>query len=412
MRGGEPTSRTKWLTGFVAVTVGASLGWSMAELAASLGSGEKAPREVRPRENVPPEHLPLPQVLREPLCPYPVHEGEPRLRLVEVAKGFAAPVHIASPPKDPRLFVLESRGRIRIVEDGTIRPRPFFEFPEPRSVASPRATPAYRFGTLAFHPRHQQNGRLFLSYVDVERELSRVVELHVGDDPERADFESTFPLLEVPLPTLDQEAASLAFGPDGYLYVSTGEVGDRDLAQDRRSLAGKILRITADGRPAPDNPFGTEVWSWGHRNVEGLAFDPDGSLWASEFGDSKADELNRILPGENYGWPRVEGTGGPRRFAQPQLTWGTDEASPSGLAYAAGYLWMAGLRGERLWRVKVAAGQASDPTAYFEGDDGGEYGRLRTVARDADGRLWLATSNKDGRGTPSAEDDRILLIEP
>ncbi|WP_028654222.1 PQQ-dependent sugar dehydrogenase [Nocardioides sp. J54] len=210
----------------------------------------------------------------------------------------------------------------------------------------------------------------------------------------------------------NHDGGRLAFGPDGYLYVSTGEVGDRDLAQDRRSLAGKILRITADGRPAPDNPFGTEVWSWGHRNVEGLAFDPDGSLWASEFGDSKADELNRILPGENYGWPRVEGTGGPRRFAQPQLTWGTDEASPSGLAYAAGYLWMAGLRGERLWRVKVAAGQASDPTAYFEGDDGGEYGRLRTVARDADGRLWLATSNKDGRGTPAAEDDRILLIEP
>lgn len=210
----------------------------------------------------------------------------------------------------------------------------------------------------------------------------------------------------------NHDGGRLAFGPDGYLYVSTGETGNRRLAQNRKSLAGKILRITTDGRPAPDNPFGTVVWSWGHRNVEGLAFDTDGSLWATEFGDRKADELNRILPGENYGWPAVEGTGGPRKYTQPQLTWRTDEASPAGIAYAGGYLWMAGLRGERLWRIKVAAGQVSDPTAYFEGASAGEYGRLRTVARAPDGRLWLATSNKDGRGTAGADDDRILLVEP
>ncbi|HWJ11334.1 MAG TPA: PQQ-dependent sugar dehydrogenase [Nocardioides sp.] len=210
----------------------------------------------------------------------------------------------------------------------------------------------------------------------------------------------------------NHDGGRLVFGPDGYLYVSTGETGNRRLAQDRKSLAGKILRITTDGRPAPDNPFGTVVWSWGHRNVEGLTFDTDGSLWASEFGDRKADELNRILPGENYGWPVVEGTGGPRKFTQPQLTWKTSEASPAGLAYAGGYLWMAGLRGERLWRIKVVAGQVSDPTAYFEGAAAGEYGRLRSVARAPDGRLWLTTSNKDGRGTPGADDDRILLVEP
>lgn len=210
----------------------------------------------------------------------------------------------------------------------------------------------------------------------------------------------------------NHDGGRLAFGPDGYLYVSTGETGNRKLAQNRKSLAGKILRITTDGRPAPDNPFDTVVWSWGHRNVEGLAFDTDGSLWASEFGDKKADELNRILPGENYGWPAVEGTGGPRKYTQPQLTWRTDEASPAGIAYAGGYLWMAALRGERLWRIKVAAGQVSDPTAYFEGTAAGEYGRLRTVARAPDGRLWLATSNKDGRGTAAADDDRILLVEP
>ncbi|MBM7519425.1 PQQ-dependent sugar dehydrogenase [Nocardioides nitrophenolicus] len=211
------------------------------------------------------------------------------------------------------------------------------------------------------------------------------------------------------------DGGRLAFGPDGFLYVSTGETGDEELARDRKSYAGKILRITADGQPAPGNPFGDAVWSWGHRNVQGLAWDDEGLLWASEFGDAEADELNRIVPGEDYGWPVVEGTGGPAKYAQPLLTWSPDEASPSGLAYAGGYLWMAALNGERLWRIKVADGQVSDPTAYFTGEGAkaaGEYGRLRTVVRAPDGRLWLSTSNEDGRGEPGPDDDRILLIEP
>lgn len=206
----------------------------------------------------------------------------------------------------------------------------------------------------------------------------------------------------------NHDGGRLLFGPDGTLYVSTGETGNRQLAQRRKSLGGKILRIRPDGAAAPNNPFGTAVWSWGHRNVEGLAFDGDGLLWASEFGDQTADELNRIVPGENYGWPLAEGTKGPKRFTQPHETWPTDQASPAGLTFAGGYLWMAALRGERLWRIKVADGQTSDPTAYFEG----EYGRLRTIARGPDGRLWLTTSNNDGRGEPGPDDDRILLIEP
>lgn len=215
------------------------------------------------------------------------------------------------------------------------------------------------------------------------------------------------------IPTGDiHDGGRLAFGPDGHLYVTTGEAGDEQLARDRESLAGKILRITPEGEPAPGNPFDTAVWSWGHRNVQGLAFDEEGVLWASEFGQKEADELNRIRPGEDYGWPVVEGSGGPERFAEPALTWGTDEASPSGLAYAAGHLWMAALQGERLWRIQVADGEASDPRSYFWADGTSEYGRLRTVVRAPDGRLWVTTSNRDGRGAPADEDDRILLIEP
>lgn len=206
------------------------------------------------------------------------------------------------------------------------------------------------------------------------------------------------------------DGGRIAFGPDGHLYVTTGETGDPELAQDPASLAGKILRITAEGEPAPGNPDpGSPVWSLGHRNVQGLAWDDEDRLWASEFGDSEWDELNLVEKGGNYGWPRVEGTGGGPDFVDPQLVWPVEQASPSGLAYADGHLWMAGLRGQRLWRVRVSAdGRATRPQAYFTE----EYGRLRTVATAPDGLLWLTTSNQDGRGTPVATDDRIIRVRP
>ncbi len=148
------------------------------------------------------------------------------------------------------------------------------------------------------------------------------------------------------------DGGRMVFGPDRMLYVSTGEAGHPELAQDKGSLGGKILRITQDGQPAPGNPFGTPVWSYGHRNVQGLAFVGD-QLWASEFGQDTWDELNRITRGANYGWPEQEGKGGAPRFVDPQVQWHTDEASPSGLAYLDGHLWLGALRGERLWRVEV-----------------------------------------------------------
>jgi len=203
------------------------------------------------------------------------------------------------------------------------------------------------------------------------------------------------------------DGGRLQFGPDGYLYASTGESGEPELAQDRDSLGGKILRITTDGDPAPGNPFDSPVWSWGHRNVQGLAFDDRDRLWASEFGQDAFDELNLIESGANYGWPRVEGTGGEPDFVDPQQTWDVADASPSGLTFADGSLWMASLRGERLWRVPVRGGRAVDPTAFFVGD----YGRMRTVALAPDGTLWLTTSNRDGRGVPAGNDDRILQVK-
>lgn len=204
------------------------------------------------------------------------------------------------------------------------------------------------------------------------------------------------------------DGGRLVFGPDGYLYVSTGETGQPELAQDKGSLAGKILRIDQAGGPAPGNPFGTPVWSYGHRNVQGLAFDDHGNLWASEFGANTWDELNLIQKGVNYGWPEVEGRGTRDGFRNPQVVWRTSEASPSGLAFLDGRLWLASLRGQRLWRIDVDGTRAGNPTDFFVG----RFGRMRTVVPTPDGKLWIATSNRDGRGDPGPADDRILLVDP
>jgi aldose sugar dehydrogenase len=202
----------------------------------------------------------------------------------------------------------------------------------------------------------------------------------------------------------------LAFGPDGMLYASTGDTGEDDLAQDEESLAGKILRVDPDtGRPPTDNPDpGSPVYSLGHRNVQGLAWDAEGRLWASEFGDDTWDELNLIEPGGNYGWPEQEGRGGRGEgFVDPVAQWRPAEASPSGLAFSQGSLWLAGLRGERLWRVPLDGERlAAAPRSFFEG----EYGRLRALLPVGGDELLLVTNETDTRGTPTGGDDRILRV--
>ena len=227
---------------------------------------------------------------------------------------------------------------------------------------------------------------------------------------DKGGLSDTTPILTgIPLGAI-HDGGRIEFGPDGFLYVATGETGEPELAQDRSTLAGKILRLTPKGKPAPGNPFGDEIWSLGHRNVQGLAFTDDGQLWASEFGQNTFDELNRIDAGANYGWPDVEGEGGTDAgFVDPQAVWGTDVASPSGLAFTGGALYMAALRGNRLWKIPVESdGDAGQPEAFFVG----EYGRMRTVVLAPDGSLWLTTSNLDGRGSPADDDDRILRVTP
>ncbi len=201
------------------------------------------------------------------------------------------------------------------------------------------------------------------------------------------------------------DGGRLAFGPDGFLYAGTGDAGLRERAQQRDNLAGKILRITASGAPAPGNPFdNSPIWTLGHRNVQGLAFDSQGRLWASEFGENKHDELNLIVKGSNHGWPMHEGKANDPAYVDPYVQWPTAEASPSGLAIINGWAYLAALRGERIWQVGVDGPEPIGPNELFVG----KYGRLRTPAAAPDGTLWVSTSNTDGRASPRTGYDRIV----
>jgi glucose/arabinose dehydrogenase len=198
----------------------------------------------------------------------------------------------------------------------------------------------------------------------------------------------------------------LAFGPDGMLYASTGDAGDSSRAQDRGSLGGKILRMTPAGGVPDDNPFDSHVWSYGHRNVQGLAWDGSGAMWATELGQNTRDELNRIRPGRNYGWPAVEGGDGGGPYSDPLVTWSTEDCSPSGLAVARGRAWVGALRGQSLWSVRLDGPRAGRKVRHLRGD----FGRIRTVQQAPDRSLWITTSNRDGRGSPAASDDRVIRV--
>jgi glucose/arabinose dehydrogenase len=201
----------------------------------------------------------------------------------------------------------------------------------------------------------------------------------------------------------------LEFGPDGYLYVTTGDASTRGLAQNTKSLAGKILRITTTGKPAPGNPIKkSAVWSYGHRNVQGIAWDAGKRMYATEDGQNKLDELNLIQRGRNYGWPIVEGNGTAKKLTNPLVTWPIAESSCSGAAVLDRLVVTACLNGERLWLVETTATGTvlGRPRAMLVG----EYGRLRTVVAAPDGSLWITTSNTDGRGEPRPDDDRIIRL--
>jgi len=262
---------------------------------------------------------------------------------------------------------------------------------------------------MALHPKFSENNWLYLYFTTKTGDtLSNKIERYKLTDSgltERTDIVTGIPAAS------NHDGGRIAFGPDGYLYVTTGDAGNQSNAQDKTSLAGKILRLQDSGTPVADNPFGNAVYSYGHRNPQGLAWDKDGQLWATEHGpsgtESGHDELNLILKGSNYGWPTIRGSQTQEGMEAPEAHSGSEETwAPAGMAYHDGSLFFAGLRGQTLYQAKIGQNNQVTLKAHFKQT----YGRLRAVVAH-DGYIYFTTSNTDGRGQPKTNDDKILRIK-
>ncbi len=304
----------------------------------------------------------------------------------EVVTGLQSPWGLAFRQDGSALVSERDTGRILAVRDG--------QATEVARIPESRLRGEGGLLGIALAP-DDPDAWLYVYYTTEED--NRIVRLRLGSSAPPEVLVTGIPAAAI------HNGGRLAFGPDGFLYAGTGDADQKGRSQDRDSLGGKILRMTPEGRPAPGNPFGTLVWSYGHRNVQGIAWAPDGTMYASEFGQNRYDELNRIEPGRNYGWPEVEGDSDDDRFVRPLATWTTADASPSGIAVFGDRIYVACLRGRKVFRLP-RDGSSAERLLH------NEFGRLRTVAQAPDGSLWVITSNTDGRTEPKRGDDRILRL--
>jgi glucose/arabinose dehydrogenase len=311
-----------------------------------------------------------------------------------VATGLQVPWGIAFLPNRDALVAERTTGRIIRIKRGSRRKRVVMTLPGVDTGAGEGGLLG-----LAVSPRYRSDKLVYAYYTSGSD--NRIVRFKLG-----GRVRSILTGLES---ASVHNGGRIAFGPDGKLYAGVGDAGDPGNSQDRGSENGKILRMNPNGSVPAGNPFpGSRVWSLGHRNVQGLAFDRRGRLWASEFGQDRFDEVNLIRKGRNYGWPVVEGRGNTRggRFTNPKVTWSTDESSPSGVAIARGNLYVGALQCECVWRVPLRGANTGTPRKMLAG-----YGRVRTVVRAGPGVIWIATSNRDGRGSPRDGDDRIVSVK-
>jgi len=326
-----------------------------------------------------------------------------------VAEGLEVPWSIAFSP-DGRIFVTERVGQLRVIENGVLNPEPVKSL----SVGG------FEGGLLgiALDPNFEENHYLYLYYTynDFLQTFNKLVRFtesnnQLSDEKVLLDKIPGGPF---------HDGGRIKFGPDGKLYITTGEAGITNNSQDLESLGGKILRINSDGSIPDDNPFvDSAVYSLGHRNPQGLDWDPiTAKLVISEHGPSAHDEVNVIEPGKNYGWPKIVGDESLPEFTSPLLHTGDETWAPSGATFYnsknipewENKYFIATLRGNhlRMLDLNLEENKVLSSIPLLEG----EYGRLRDASVGPDGNLYILTSNRDGRGSPATNDDRILRIVP
>ena len=381
MRTGFPTPAA------LAASVLIALTGCMASVPETNASTSTPARDV---PSVSPSASPSPGAALGPVNPV----GEP----VVIASGLDAPWSILRIPGGGTLISERDTTLIReLLGDGSLR--------EAGRVADARPGGEGGLLGLAFLADSAAPGGTGWVYAYfTAADDNRIVRMPLGGPAGRRTLGEPDTVLDGIPKAGNHNGGRIAFGPDGLLYATAGDAGNGSNAQNLDSLGGKILRMTPTGRTPAANPFGTLVYSYGHRNPQGIAWDSRGQLWASEFGQNTWDELNKITPGANYGWPIVEGKGGGDDHVDPVAQWSTDQASPSGIAIVSDTIFMASLRGQRLWRIDPSTGGAGD---WFVNS----YGRLRDVVSGPDGTLWFVSNNTDGRGSPAPGDDRLYQVK-
>jgi glucose/arabinose dehydrogenase len=332
---------------------------------------------------------------------------ETPLRTV-IAENLDTPWAISFLP-DGGMLVTERKGTVRLINSkGSLQSEPVAKLDQ--------VVESGEGGLLGvtLHPDFSSNNFVYLYYTyggSGSSTLNRVVRMKY----ERGKLEAEQTILDQIPGASNHNGGRIKFGPDKFLYITTGDAQEPSRSQDRNSIAGKILRVTDEGKVAPSNPFNSQIYSYGHRNPQGIAWDSKGQLWETEHGPSGGslgvgnDEVNRIEIGKNYGWPEIQGDQTKSDMEVPIKHSGTSSTwAPGGAAFIGNSLFFGGLRGQALFEAVADNNKIVSLKEHFKG----ELGRVREVIAGPDGMLYITTSNWDGRGIPKGGDDKVIKINP
>lgn len=316
-----------------------------------------------------------------------------------IADNLEVPWALAFLP-DKSLILTERPGRVRLIDkNGKLQKDPIFIVPDVKAQGEGGLL------GVTVDPAYSTNHQVYLYFTyDSQKTLNRVVR-YIFDGK---IFKQDKIIVDAIPGAVNHNGGRLKFGPDGFLYITAGDSLEPSLSQNKDSLAGKVLRVDKEGQAAAGNPFSSPIYSLGHRNPQGLAWDEKDNLWETEHGNNATDELNLIKPGQNYGWPTIKGDEKQNGLVSPVAHSGNNNTwAPSGMAYLNGSLFFGALRGSALLEAKLK-GESATISEHFKN----QFGRIRDVVLGPDGFLYITTSNRDGRGPLHDNDDKIIKVNP